>query len=68
LGDKRSGSYTDMRSLKIQIGLMNQTTDEIGEINIEKLNMFLESNGSNYRFRTNSKYDDALRIEWYYVN
>jgi hypothetical protein len=57
-----------MRSLKIQIGLMNQTTDKIGEIIIGKLNTVLEDNGLAYRLQYNTRYDDLINIEWYNVN
>jgi hypothetical protein len=64
----RSHGYTEICSLNIQIGLTSQTTDEIGEIIIEKLTSFLESKGSAHRLKYKTTYDDAINIEWYHVN
>jgi hypothetical protein len=56
-----------LHNKKIQIGLTNQKSDEIGTIIIDQLNTFLESYGSPHRFRTSKRFDNGIYIDWYNV-
>jgi hypothetical protein len=64
----RSRDYSEIHFGKIEIGLTDQTFNEIEEEIKTQINSLLQNWSSSHRFNTHTRYDNAINIEWTNVN
>jgi hypothetical protein len=65
--DKRNG-HSEMHNMNIGINFIDQTSDEIAAEIISQLNEFLETCNIAHQYCTNTRYENAIYINWNNAN